>query len=197
MFRRALDRFKSPLAVLGHVAHVAGFVGQKRRVRRKNAVLRRQRDQFVHQLLVAAFEIQLVDDLAHPPRRPQLGHEGVGVVIALFDQLGGEVERLFLVADFAAELHFGVAALSIAADQHDLVAGEQVELALRVDSANGRRRRRRLPRRPSTLTSVITGAPILRYSALTDASMSSFGRTYWLRPKLARASLSSSRLLTS
>ena len=90
------------VAVLGQVADVAGFVGQERRVRREDAVLGGQRDQLVHQLLVAAFEVELVDDLADAARGPQLGDEGVRVVVALVDELGREVERFFVVADLAA-----------------------------------------------------------------------------------------------
>ncbi len=37
------------------------------------------------------------------------------------------------------ELHLGVAAGVIAADEHDLVAGEQVELAFGIDSIHGGR----------------------------------------------------------
>ena len=43
----------------------------------------------------------------------------------------GKSNDFFVVADFAGELHLGVAAGAVAADEHDLVAGEQVELALR------------------------------------------------------------------
>ena len=62
----------------------------------------RERDQLLDQLLVAALEVELVDDLADAARGPQLGDERVGVVVALLDELGGEVERLLLAADLAA-----------------------------------------------------------------------------------------------
>ena len=107
-FARALRlRCKRAAAIAGDVADVARFVGQERRVRREDAVLGRERDQLVHQFLVAAFEVELVDDVADAARGPELGDEGVRVVVALVDELGGEVERLFVVADFAAELHLG------------------------------------------------------------------------------------------
>ena len=39
----------------------------------------------------------------------------------------GKSNDLLLAADVAGELHLGLAAVVIAADEHDLVAGKQVE----------------------------------------------------------------------
>ena len=120
-------------------------------------------DQFLDQLLVAAFEVELVDDLADAPRGPQLRDERVRVVVALVDELGREVERLLLAADVAGERHLGRAAVVIAADEHDLIAGEQVERAFRIDAVDGRAPSAAAPSTSTvTATSVITGAPILR-----------------------------------
>ena len=55
-----------------------------------------QRDQLVDQLVVPAFEVELVDDLADAARGPELVDEGVRVVVAFVDEVGGEVERLLL-----------------------------------------------------------------------------------------------------
>ena len=51
----------------------------------------------------------------------------------------GKSNDFFVVADLAGELHLGLAAGVVAADEHDLVAGEQVELAFGIDAIDGRR----------------------------------------------------------
>ena len=53
-----------------------------------------QPDQLRHQLLVPALEVQLVEDFADAADGPELLDEGVGVVGAFVDEVGGEVELL-------------------------------------------------------------------------------------------------------
>ena len=50
----------------------------------------------------------------------------------------GKSNDCFFAADLAGELHLGVAAVAVAADEHDLVAGEQVELAFGIDAVDRR-----------------------------------------------------------
>ena len=53
-------------------------------------------DQFLDQFVVLTGKIDLVDDFADSPKRPQLFNKRVTFVAALFRQAGREVERLFL-----------------------------------------------------------------------------------------------------
>ena len=56
-------------------------------------MLRRELDQLLHQLVVFALQVDLVDDLADPPHGPQLLDEGERLVLALWSlSLAGEVE---------------------------------------------------------------------------------------------------------
>ncbi len=96
-----------------------------------------QGDEFFHQFFVPAFDVELVDDIADSARGPEFGHERVCVIITFGNKVGGEVERLFFVADFARQFHFGFAVSVVAADHHDLIAGEKVELAFGVEPIHG------------------------------------------------------------
>src|SRR5262249_26078134 len=99
----------------------------------------RERDEFLHELLIAALEVDLVDDVADAARGPEFGHERVRVVVALLHKLAREVERLLLIADFAAQFYLGFAGRVVAADKDDLVAGEEIELTFRIDAIDDRR----------------------------------------------------------
>jgi hypothetical protein len=84
----------------------------------------------------------------------------------LLDQLGGEVELLlFAPPTFALIVTLASPGLLVAADHHQLLAGEQVVDLARIDAIDRRARPRPEPSTSnSTLTSVITGSLIRLYS---------------------------------
>lgn len=125
--------------IFRYLADAARFVGEEGSVGSEDAVLGGERDELVHKLFIAAFEVELVDDVANAAGSPELGDEGVGIIITFVDQVGGEVERLFLVADGAAEGDFGFAVGMVAADDDGLVASEQIEGTWRIHAVDDRR----------------------------------------------------------
>ena len=64
------ERLAGPVGVLHRRVKRYPLVGQERRVRREDAVLRAQADQLVDQLLVLAAQVDLVDQVADAPRGP-------------------------------------------------------------------------------------------------------------------------------
>ena len=99
---------------------------------------RGQFDQFLHQLVVLAVEVHLVEDLAHAADGPQLLDEGQRFVVALLDERGGEVELLLLVADLARHDHLGRARLLVTPHDDQLIAGKQIARLVRINAADGR-----------------------------------------------------------
>ena len=93
-------------------------------------------DQLLDQFLVLALQVQFIEDFADPADGPELLDEGQGLVVALFHQLGGEVVGLLLAADRAFDDDLGLARRMVAADHDQLLAGEQVEGALGVNSVD-------------------------------------------------------------
>ncbi len=93
----------------------------------------RQHDQFLDQFLILAAKVQFIEDFTHAAQGPKLLDEGLGLVGALFGQRGGEVELLGLAADHALHDDLGRAALLVASDHHQLLAGKQIERVLRID----------------------------------------------------------------
>ncbi len=118
----------------GQIVAVGRFVGQERGVGSQDSVPRGQLNQLLDQLVVFAFEVDLVEDVAHAADGPELFDEAVGGVAALLHEGGRKIELLVPGSHFAADRHLGRAGPLVAAHQHELLAGKQVAYLGRINA---------------------------------------------------------------
>ena len=109
------------------------LVGHERRIGRKNAVPGGQFDQFLYEFVVFALQVQLVEDFAHAADGPKFFDECEALIAALIRECGGKIELLLFLADSALNDDLGRPGLLVSADQHQLLAGKQIHVVLRID----------------------------------------------------------------
>src|SRR5690242_20494875 len=101
-------------------------------------MLERKQYKFLDEFFVLALEIDLVENFSHATHGPQSFDERLRLVVAALDEIGREIELLFVVAGLAGDFDLRRAAFLVAPDDYELFAREQVDHVLGIHSIDRR-----------------------------------------------------------